>query len=72
MLNITPTTNITITGEYYDFDPNIKEENLRNYSKICRWAWKRYTINNMVIISVGGKPSPYALIEQAAWNKYKA
>lgn len=70
MFTIKPTTNITFLGEYYEPHPNLNEEHLSRYSKICKWAWKRYTKANMLIMSVGGKPSPYALIEQAAFDKY--
>ncbi|MFM7468506.1 MAG: hypothetical protein ACKO37_03275, partial [Vampirovibrionales bacterium] len=64
------TMTITFFGEYYEPHPTLNEKHLRKYSKICKWAWKRYTKTNTLVVSVGGKPSPYALIEQAAWKKY--
>jgi hypothetical protein len=60
---------ITFTAERFDQLPR-KDELPCKYSKICKWAQKRYTKNNMLVVSVGGKPSIYSLIEQMSWNKY--
>lgn len=61
---------ITFFGEYYEPHPKSNEEHLRKCSKICKWARNRYIKDGVLVMSVGGKPSPYALIEQAAWKKY--
>ena len=61
---------ITFTAEVFEPNLKIKEEFQSRYSKICKWAWKRYTKSNTLLISIGGKPSLYSLIEQMAWDKY--
>lgn len=38
--------------------------------KITRWAKDRYTINGRLITWIGGKPSIYSRIVNAAINKY--
>lgn len=41
------------------------------YLKIVYWARERYTKNNWLPLNIiGGRPSPYSLIEDAAAEKY--
>lgn len=42
------------------------------YLKIVDWARARYTRNGFLILDIGGKPSPYSRIEQAAFARYIA
>jgi hypothetical protein len=61
---------ITFTAEVFEPNLNIKKEVHIRCSKICKWAQKRYTKNGVLVISIGGKPSPFSLIEQMVWDKY--
>ena len=40
------------------------------YLAVVRWAQRRYTVNGFYVVSIGGAPSRYSLIERAAWNRY--
>lgn len=40
------------------------------YLRLVQWARKRYTKAGALVISIGGRPSIYSLIEQAAWARY--
>lgn len=44
--------------------------NSDRYLKITRWADSRYRINGRLIISKGGIPAPYQVIEKMAFDKY--
>ncbi len=46
-------------------DPNIDR-----YLKVVCWARTRYTIDRILIISVGGFPSTFSRIEKLAADKY--
>ena len=45
-------------------------QNADKFLKICKWASKRYAVNGLTPIYVGGEPSVYKRIESAAWSKY--
>jgi hypothetical protein len=61
---------ITFTAERFDQLPR-KDELPCKYSKICKWAQKRYTKNGVLVIHYENKrPSTFSLIEQMAWDKY--
>jgi len=62
---------ITFTAEVFEPNLNIKKEAHIRYSKICKWAQKRYTKNGVLVIHHENKrPSTFSLIEQMAWDKY--
>lgn len=44
--------------------------NVFRYLQITSWAARRYTVNGMLVLSCGNKPSKYARIQQAAWQRY--
>lgn len=39
---------------------------VERYLKIVEWARKRYTKNDNLVLSVGGRPSRYSMIENLA------
>ena len=44
--------------------------NIDRYLKITRWSTSRYRKNGRLILSTGGKPSRWTIIEQLAFKKY--
>ena len=48
----------------------MRHSNFHRYARIIAWAQSRYTINHSLIVSVGGVPSLYSRIENAAFDKY--
>ena len=44
--------------------------NIDKYLKITRWATGRYRKNGRLILSIGGNPSKWTIIEQLAFKKY--
>jgi hypothetical protein len=40
------------------------------YLRICHWAMNRYTVDGVLIVSVGGVPSRYERILMMAWDRY--
>lgn len=48
-----------------------QQDSLHRYLKLAHWARKRYTTpEGNLTISVGGRPSAFARIEQAAWDRH--
>ncbi len=45
-------------------------QRIDRYLAIVAWLRARYTVSDQIIISVGGMPSAYSRIEQAAAKKY--
>lgn len=43
--------------------------NVERYLKIVNWARERYTVTNALIVSIGGAPSRYTMIEKLAAHK---
>lgn len=41
----------------------------QRYINIIRWARRRYTDRGVLILHIGGVPSPYTRIEQAAMRR---
>ena len=41
------------------------------YTKVVQWAEQRYTEDGKLILSVGGVPSRYSVIEQLAFKKFQ-
>lgn len=44
--------------------------NITKYQSIVAWARKRYMVDRLLIINIGGIPSVYSRIENAAFIKY--
>ena len=44
--------------------------NVDKYLKVALWLRKRYTVNDRLVISIGGSPSRYKQLETLAWDKY--
>lgn len=40
------------------------------YLKLAMWARKRYAVNGKLIVNIGGKPTLYSRIEDAAAVKF--
>ncbi len=39
------------------------------YLKLARWLQKRYTVDDRLILTIGGKPSRYTQLEQLAFER---
>jgi hypothetical protein len=47
------------------------EQRRTRYLRIVRWAARRYTeVDGRLPTLCRGQPTPYARIEQAAWDRY--
>ena len=44
--------------------------NIERYLTITRWATSRYRKNGRLILSTGGNPSRWTIIESLAFKKY--
>ncbi len=44
-------------------------EKYDRYLRIVNWARNRYTVSNALIVSIGGAPSRYTMIEKLAAHK---
>ncbi len=47
-----------------------EDERVERYLKVVNWAERRYSRNGRLIVSVGGNPSRWGEIAEAAWRKY--
>jgi hypothetical protein len=50
----------------------LNEVNGDRYSKIVAWAKKRYTVDGMVVLTVGGIKGKWLTIEEMAFRRYLA
>ena len=46
------------------------EQRRDRYLRLARWAARRYTRAGVLLFVDHNRPTPYARIEQAAWDRY--
>jgi hypothetical protein len=43
---------------------------LGRYVSVSRRLWRRYTVGGFVTVSIGGRPSRYTALDEAAYMRY--